>query len=306
MQVSLSSPNGTMTLGSTAGLSFAFSDGNGTGAGDGTADAAMTFRGTIVNINNALNNMSFTANAGFAGPATLQITTSDLGNFGTGGTLTDTDTISINVTPTNDAPVNTVPGPQSVQEESALVFSAGNGNRISVGDVDDADDGITGNEIMQVSLTSTGGTMTLGTTSGLSFAFSDANGTGTGDGTADSAMTFRGTIANLNTALSGMSFTGNLNIVGPASLQIATNDLGNFGTGTPMTDTDVISITITAVNDAPVNTVPGGQSVNEETALVFSTGNGNRISVGDVRPEQYSSTNVSVTWPSTLRSMRAV
>ena len=27
--------------------------------------------------------------------------------------------------------------------------------------------------------------------------------------------------------------------------------------GTPLTDTDTVAITVTAVNDAPVNTVPG-------------------------------------------------
>jgi hypothetical protein len=30
------------------------------------------------------------------------------------------------------------------------------------------------------------------------------------------------------------------------------------------------TVTVTAVNDAPLNTVPGAQSTNEETALVFS------------------------------------
>ena len=33
------------------------------------------------------------------------------------------------------------------------------------------------------------------------------------------------------------------------------------------TDTDTVAITVNPVNDAPVNTVPGAQSVNEDTAL---------------------------------------
>ena len=36
----------------------------------------------------------------------------------------------------NDAPVNTVPGPQTTAEDTAKVFSGSNGNQISVADVD--------------------------------------------------------------------------------------------------------------------------------------------------------------------------
>jgi hypothetical protein len=78
-------------------LSFAFSDGNGTGAGDGAADATMTYRGTLTNINAALNGMTFTPAAGFSGAAVLTITSNDLGNTGSGGPLTDTDTVNIQV-----------------------------------------------------------------------------------------------------------------------------------------------------------------------------------------------------------------
>ena len=52
---------------------------------------------------------------------------------------------------------------------------------------------------------------------------------------------------------------------------------GNGGT-----DSQTIAVTVTNVNDAPVNTVPGAQNTNEDTALVFSPGNGNPISIGDV------------------------
>ena len=37
-----------------------------------------------------------------------------------------------------------------------------------------------------------------------------------------------------------------------------------------------------AVNQTPINTVPAAQTVNEDVALVFSTGNSNAISVNDV------------------------
>ena len=173
----------------------------------------------------------------------------------------------------NAAPVNIVPGSQSVAEDTARIFSTGNGNLVSVSDVDDADNGIIGDESMRITLTVTQGTLTLGSTAGLSFT-SGANGTAT--------MTFTGTIANLNNALSGLGFLPTLNFTGAATLTITTNDLGNFGTGSALSDTDTVTITVTGVNDAPANTVPGSQSVAEDTAGIFSTGNGNLMSVSDV------------------------
>ena len=47
-----------------------------------------------------------------------------------------------------------------------------------------------------------------------------------------------------------------------------------------VTDTDTVAITVTAVNDAPVNTVGGARTVGEDTALTFTAGN--LISVNDV------------------------
>src|SRR5262249_13312294 len=44
----------------------------------------------------------------------------------------------------------------------------------------------------------------------------------------------------------------------------------------------MFTVTVNAVDDPPVITVPGAQDVNQDTNLVFSTGNGNPISVDDV------------------------
>ena len=93
IQVTLTATNGTLTLNGTSGLNFGCGGCN----GDGTADATMTFQGTISNINAALNGMSFTPTLGFSGAATLTITTNDLGNSGSGGAKTDTDTVNIQV-----------------------------------------------------------------------------------------------------------------------------------------------------------------------------------------------------------------
>jgi len=121
-------------------------------------------------------------------------------------------TFNIVVNSSNDAPVNTVPGTQSVIENSSLTFSAANGNAISIADVD------AGTNAVQVQLTATNGVITLSGISGLSFTV--------GDGTADSTMTFTGTIANINAALNGMVFTPTPGYFGAASVAIATNDQG--------------------------------------------------------------------------------
>lgn len=89
LRITLAATNGTVTLKSISGLSFV--------AGDGTADANMIFAGSLPGINNALNGMSFNPALGSTGAASLQITTNDQGNTGTGGALGDTDAVSINV-----------------------------------------------------------------------------------------------------------------------------------------------------------------------------------------------------------------
>lgn len=91
VQVTLTASQGTLSLSGINGLSFV--------VGSGTSDATMTFTGSVADINAALQGLSFAPTAGYRGPASLQITTDDLGNSG-GPARTDTDTISVSVDPT--------------------------------------------------------------------------------------------------------------------------------------------------------------------------------------------------------------
>src|SRR5262249_34583228 len=104
---------------------------------------------------------------------------------GNGGA--DSQTVTLNVTPVNDVPVNTVPGAQTVSEDTTLTFSTANGNAISVADVD------AGSASVQVTLAATNGALTLAGTSGLTVS---GNGTGT--------VTVTGSIADINAALNGL------------------------------------------------------------------------------------------------------
>src|SRR5262245_15433424 len=101
---------------------------------------------------------------------------------------------------------------------------------------------------------------------------------GNGAGT----VTVTGRLANIYTALNGLVFapTGKFN--GAANLTVTTSDQGNTGSGGATTDVDTVAITVNAVNDAPVNTVPGAQAMSEDGTLTFSAANGNAISIADV------------------------
>ena len=70
----------------------------------------MTFSGTQAAVNAALDGLSYSPTASYTGAASISITASDLGATGTGGTLTDTDSVSITVLPNNILDLNSTPG----------------------------------------------------------------------------------------------------------------------------------------------------------------------------------------------------
>ena len=89
IRVTLTATQGTLTLPSTAGLTFV--------SGDGVDDETMTFTGFIGTINFRLSGLTFKPNNGFAGIASLQIVADDEGHNGTGGAKSTTGNITINV-----------------------------------------------------------------------------------------------------------------------------------------------------------------------------------------------------------------
>ncbi|HEY0113227.1 MAG TPA: tandem-95 repeat protein, partial [Allosphingosinicella sp.] len=91
--VTLSVLNGVLTLSGTGGLTF--SD------GDGLSNSTMTFSGTAVDINAALNGLSYTPGSNYAGGDTLTVTSKD-----SGANLSETSgTVDITVTPVDDPAV---------------------------------------------------------------------------------------------------------------------------------------------------------------------------------------------------------
>jgi hypothetical protein len=69
-------------------------------------------------------------------------------------------------------------------------------------------------------------------------------GAGVITGNSTATVIIAGTAAQINTALAGLAYTGNLNFNGADTLRVATID----GTAA---DIDTIAITVNAVNDAP-------------------------------------------------------
>ena len=159
---------------------------------------------------------------------------------GNGGTASIT--VNVTVNRVNDAPVNTVPLGQTVDEDTNLTFSSGSGNPISTVDVDVAEDAVNGNRL-RTTITVSHGKLTLSQTTGLTIN-PGANGS--------ASMTITGLASSINAALNGMAFRGDADYSGADTLSVVTSDLGYTGSGGELTDTDSVPITVNNTNDLPV------------------------------------------------------
>ncbi len=245
--VTLSVPSGSLSATSAAGVTV------------GGTSSAMTLTGSISDINTFISaaGVVFTTASSVTSDVTLTIEINDGGNSGSGGALTDSTTLTLDVTAVNDAPVNSIPAAQSVDQDASLVFSNGNGNQISIGDVD------AGANSVEVTLSVTNGVLTLVGTAGLSFT--------TGDGTADSSLVFSGSITDINAALATLTYSPTSGYNGAAVLSITTSDLGSSGSGGTQTDTDNVNITVNSLNpritDVSASTPDGSYKVGDTITI---------------------------------------
>ena len=206
-----------------------------------------------------IQGMKFLALPSANGSGTFSYRVQDSGGTANGGVDSLTESLTISVTSVNDAPVNTVPGAQTVNEDTAFAFTAG--TAITVNDVD-------GN-LATTRLTVASGKLNVNLGGGATIS-AGANSSAT--------LTLSGTQTQINAALATLTYQGNANFNGSDSLQVLSTD----SAGTPLSDTDTVAITVTSVNDAPVNSLPIGQAINTSGTLTFSAGNGNLLSVSDV------------------------
>ena len=243
VQFAMSVAHGRMTLAQTNGLTFT--------EGSGTDSAAMTFTGTVANVNAALATVNYLGNTNYNGSETLNINVDDLGNSGAGGAKTDSGIVAITVAAVNDTPVVTVPGAQLATEDATHSIAG-----ISIADLDAA----TGS--VRVTASVSHGHLTLAQTAGLSFTV--------GDGASDGSMTFTGTLTNVNAALATVTYAGNTNHFGADTLNISVNDQDNTGSGGAKSDSSTVAITVSGVNDAPVLSVPDRQTTSVDTSLAIT------------------------------------
>ncbi|WP_318464057.1 T1SS-143 repeat domain-containing protein [Photobacterium leiognathi] len=222
----------------------------------GNGDGTLTIEGDITKINQLLDKgINYVGDKDFNGTDNLTMTTNDNGNSGAGGALTDTDSVDITVTPVNDAPVNTVPDAFTVDEDSSHVISG-----LKISDVDAKENGASGDM-----------TVTLAVGHGqLAIIATDTQGLNiTDDG--DGKLVISGDINKINALLAdGIKYTGDENYAGKDQLTMTTSDNGNAGAGGVLTDTDTVDITVTPVNDAPVNHVPTSITADEDVTTVIT------------------------------------
>ena len=268
--VTLSSTNGTMSVTTNAGLTFS--------AGDGTADATMTFRGTLSAINTALATAVYAPASNYGGPAEIQLQATDQFGAtvatGTGAGTNASDTTAVTVTAVNDAPTNTVGGAVATSEDAAAVALTG----MTVDDVEATGD-------VSYTLSVEHGTLDISTDVSGGIEASDIQAVpGTGDGT--STIVITATIAQIKATLAaanGLTYTPTQHYNGVDTLTAYLNDLGQTGTdpggpaidpslaATTEEDLDTRTINIAAVNDAPV--VPNSPAVNatEQTPVTLNS-----------------------------------
>ena len=117
LTTTLSVANGTLTVMAAGGAIVA-----------GSGSANVTLAGTLTQINATLGTLIYHAQAGFTGNDTLLVTSSDNGNSGAGGPLTDSDSVQIRVT----SPVAQPPQP-IVGTDGDDSFTAPAGDSIFIG-----------------------------------------------------------------------------------------------------------------------------------------------------------------------------
>jgi hypothetical protein len=237
-------------------------------SGDGAADAAMTFTGTLADLNAALDGLSFSPTASYNGPASLQIATDDQGNTGSGGTLSDTDTINITVLAVDTPPVvrSVELAPINFIENDAAT------NTTSTITVVELDSGLLSGATLRIAANYRAGEdlLLFNSTATISGVWNAATGT----------LTLSGieTVTNYENALRTVQYQNLSEAPDTATRTLTWTAIDATGNASNSVSRDIM---IVSVNDLPTISVPAAQSPLSNT-VVFSSANGTPIVVGDV------------------------
>ena len=232
--LTLTVKHGTLTFASTTGLTF-------TSGTNGTASFTVT--GSVANLNAALGGLTYKPTTGYTGSDSLAILIND-----TSDNLSASASVALTVNSGSTGPSITAPATVNETTYAPIVFKT-----VSIADSS------AGSGIQQLSLKSTfgttpSGTLSLATTSGITIV-SGANNS--------ASMVIDGTLAALNAALNGLTFTPMAKL---STITLAYTDLGNGQSATA-----TIIVNVTKVIGPP----PGGSNAaispdTESTAPVDS------------------------------------
>ena len=166
---------------------------------------------------NADGSFNYTPVANFSGTDTFTYQAND------GNDNSNIATVTITINGDNDAPVNTVPGTQTVDEDTQTAIPG-----ISVSDPD------AGANNISTQLSVTNGVLDV-TLAGSATISAGAN--------SSSTLTINGNVTDINNTLATLQYTGNTNVNGVAAdtLTVVTNDLGNTGSGGAQSDTEPLA-----------------------------------------------------------------
>jgi FG-GAP-like repeat len=178
------------------------------------------------------------------GKSDLAVTNSGSNNISVLLNILPSSTIAI--TDTLPSPINTIPATQTINEDIQSAITG-----ISVNDLD-------GN-LASTKLTVANGTLNVDIAGG-STILTGANNSST--------LTLTGTQAQINTALGTLKYQGNLNFNGTDTITVLSTD----SSGTPLTDTDTVSLTINPINDTPIDISLSATNINENVPINTAIG----------------------------------
>ena len=174
---------------------------------------------------------TFIPNENWSGSQTFfyQFTSND-------GEISNIAQVALFVTAVNDAPIVTVTNNITINEDNSLVFE--NANAITLSDIDVVDP----TQKLDLTLRVENGKLELSQMTGLTILEGVNN---------SSSIKIQGNLTDLQNAISVLKYTPNQDYNGSDSLTIKLNDRANVGSGNALETTQVVNISITAVNDAP-------------------------------------------------------
>ncbi len=222
-----------------------------TGTG-GVCNEHVVVDALVDDLNAALAGLRLVTETNWHGSVLVDLTIDDRGNFGFGGVKSDSKTITVTADAVNDAPTVDAAQPGvwtaelvTLVEDTPLLLSP-----LTVGDVDSPD--------LQQPMTVVLGSDFAKVSISLDFQGTFFEGT---------SVTIEGSIVDVNAALAAVTVQGLLDRVGADTLSLYVDDKGHSGIGGLLSETNVLDIELSQVNDPPTWTVPALAVANATLAF---------------------------------------